>query len=217
MRNTLVQTFTQEQALLKLIGPIDLDADALPAIFARGCELASTIEAANSKAAVQLYHDLIYSIGISKTRLKITLNTNSLEKQLAITFRDEQTLVLDVPIKIKRRGHELKMVVGNDQENPNMDSNLIRLVAQAYDLKSALAESRVKSIDEYAAKENLDHGDARRLVPLGYLAPDIVEAILNGRQPVDLNVTRLRRSNQLPILWSEQRNWLGFSQNHQIY
>jgi len=95
------------------------------------------------------------------------------------------------------------------------DVRLIRLVAQGYDLKSALAENRVKSIDEYAAKKKLDLGDARRLVPLGYLATDIVEAILNGHQPVDLTVTRLRQSNQLPLLWSEQRSWLGFSQNHQ--
>lgn len=217
VQNALVQTFTQKQALLKLVEPMELDATTLPAVFARGCGLANTIEAANSKAAVQLYHDLIYSIGISKTSLKITLNTNYIEKQLAISLREEQTLVLGVPIQIKRRGHELKMVVGKDQENPNMDPKLIRLVAQAYDLKSALAESRVKSIDEYAAKKKLDHGDARRLVPLGYLAPDIVEAILNGHQPVDLTVTRLRQSNQLPLLWSEQRSWLGFSQNHQAH
>jgi len=114
-------------------------------------------------------------------------------------------------IRLKSAGN------GKSQSKANLDPRLIRLVAQAYDLKVALAEGRVKSINEYAAQHNLDPGDARRLVPLGTLSPDIIEAILNGRQPVDLTVSRLRRSNQLPMLWSEQRSFLGFSQNQQIH
>lgn len=217
VRNALIQTFHEQQALLILIAPLDLDANSLPMLFAQGCELASSIEAASSKAAARLYHDLIQSITISKTSLKITLNSGFVGRYLAVALNPDQTLMLDVPIQIKRRGHELKMVVGNDQKKSNVDPKLIRLVAQAYDLKSALAEGHVTSIDEYAAKQHLDHGDARRLVPLGYLAPDIVEMIIEGRQPVDLTVTRLRRSNQLPMLWPEQRSFLGCSQDHQIH
>lgn len=203
---TLVKTFSDQQALLKLIGPMDIDASALPALFARGCEFANTIQTTKAKTVVQLYHDLIHSISISKTNLGITLHAGFVGKQLAISFSQDQTLMLDVPIQIKRRNHELKMVVGEGQAQTNMDLKLIRLIAQAYDLKTALAENPKMSIDEYATKEKIDHGDARRLVPLGYLAPDIAQAIIEGRQPVELNVTQLRRSNQLPILWAEQRS-----------
>jgi hypothetical protein len=48
-------------------------------------------------------------------------------------------------------------------------------------------------------------------LPLGLLAPDIVEAILDGRQPVELTVTRLKRVRDLPISWAEQRRILGFA------
>ena len=107
----------------------------------------------------------------------------------------------------------------DDYEPPrvNPDNRLIRLVAQAHDLKVAMAEGRVPSVGEYAIKHNIDPGDARRLVPLGYLASDIVETIIEGRQPVDITVSRLRRSNQLPLLWSEQRHWLGFAHNQEIH
>ena len=43
------------------------------------------------------------------------------------------------------------------------------------------------------------------------LAPDIVEAILAGRQPVELTVSRLKRIGDLPVSWAEQRQLLGFA------
>jgi hypothetical protein len=48
-------------------------------------------------------------------------------------------------------------------------------------------------------------------MPLGLLAPDLVEAILAGRQPHDLTTTRLKRIGDLPLLWTEQRRLLGFT------
>ena len=50
-----------------------------------------------------------------------------------------------------------------------------------------------------------------RLARLHFLAPDIVTAILEGRQPIELNTRALLRISELPIEWSEQRRVLGFS------
>jgi site-specific DNA recombinase len=50
------------------------------------------------------------------------------------------------------------------------------------------------------------------LVRLSYLAPDIVRALLEGRQPIELTPTRLLRlSKDLPHTWIEQRSFLGFA------
>ena len=51
---------------------------------------------------------------------------------------------------------------------------------------------------------------AARLMRLNYLAPDIVVAILNGRQPVGLTASRLISDTRLPLEWSAQRAALGF-------
>ena len=48
------------------------------------------------------------------------------------------------------------------------------------------------------------------LVRLSYLAPDITQAILDGRQPRDLTAEKLLEHSRLPLAWHDQRNVLGF-------
>ena len=49
------------------------------------------------------------------------------------------------------------------------------------------------------------------MLRLAHLAPDIVEAILTGREPDGLTVNALMKSVQLPLAWGEQRRALGFA------
>ena len=49
------------------------------------------------------------------------------------------------------------------------------------------------------------------MIPFAFLAPDIVEAILGGRQPVELTAARLKRVRDLPVSWVEQRHLLDFT------
>ena len=52
-------------------------------------------------------------------------------------------------------------------------------------------------------------GDVSRALQLAFLAPDLVEAILDGTQPVALTPERLKRARELPLLWEDQRAMLG--------
>ncbi len=52
---------------------------------------------------------------------------------------------------------------------------------------------------------------AARLMRLNYLAPDIVVAILNGRQPPAFTANKLMADTRLPLAWAEQRKALGFA------
>ena len=56
-----------------------------------------------------------------------------------------------------------------------------------------------------------DRNEISRYLPLAFLAPDIVEKILKGLQPVDLTAEKLRRLGSLPYQWDEQRAVLGFT------
>ncbi len=62
----------------------------------------------------------------------------------------------------------------------------------------------------YARRDGIDASDVGRNIQLAFLAPDIVEAILAGRQPVELTARRLRRIGALPLEWNHQRRLLGF-------
>jgi hypothetical protein len=67
------------------------------------------------------------------------------------------------------------------------------------------------SVTDLAKLHGVDRCEAGRTLPLAFLAPDIVEAILDGRQPLELTATRLKRIGELPPNWSAQRALLGFA------
>lgn len=59
------------------------------------------------------------------------------------------------------------------------------------------------------ALAGIDGRSVRRLIPLGFLAPRIIETIAEGHQPVELTVEALTRRIDLPLLWSAQVQALG--------
>jgi hypothetical protein len=72
-------------------------------------------------------------------------------------------------------------------------------------------EGEITTVRDIANQEGLDEGDVSRFLPLVFLAPDIVEAILAGVQPVELIPEKLKRLRNLPKSWEEQRQLLGFT------
>ena len=86
------------------------------------------------------------------------------------------------------------------------DPALVKALARAFRYQRLLDEGRYASISEMAAAEKLDRGYLSRVLQLMLLAPDIVEAILDGREPDDLAVPQLL--DPVPADWSEQRQAL---------
>jgi hypothetical protein len=80
---------------------------------------------------------------------------------------------------------------------------LANAMARAHRWKKMLDEGRYGSVIELAAGEKLDRGYLGKILMLTLLAPDIVEAIMDGRQPPDLGVHVLREG--FPVEWGEQR------------
>ena len=120
--------------------------------------------------------------------------------------------VIHLPLRLKRRGVEAKLVVGGDAEPvSNPDTALIALIAKAHRWCDQMTDGSTASITELAVRENEDRNEISRHLPLAFLAPDIVEKILKGIQPVDLTVEKLRRLGSLPYRWDEQRAVLGFT------
>jgi site-specific DNA recombinase len=73
-----------------------------------------------------------------------------------------------------------------------------------------LQSGAAATVVEIANAEALDDGEVSRVLPLAFLAPDIVEAILGGRQPLNLTARDLKRLKPLPSSWANQRQILGF-------
>jgi hypothetical protein len=129
----------------------------------------------------------------------------------AMTADVEELFSLAIPIQLKRRGVEAKLVMraaGN--RCPSPDKGLITLFADAHRWIDDLAQGRAASVRDLARQHDRDVGEVSRTLPLALLSPDIVEAILGGRQPVDLTPRQLKRIGILPLRWDEQRRRLGF-------
>ena len=118
---------------------------------------------------------------------------------------------LSAQIRIERCRGETRVVVPDgtaqdDRKRPN--AALIKAVARAHHWCGQLFSREGASIRTIAERAHVSDRYVRRILFLAFLAPDIVDAILDGRQPDGLTVDRLEEG--IPLDWSEQRRDLGF-------
>ncbi len=91
---------------------------------------------------------------------------------------------------------------GGEALPPRADPALVKALARAFRYQRLLDEGRYASISEMSAEERIERGYLGTLLRLTLLAPDLVEAILDGRQPADLGLPRLLGA--VPADWSGQ-------------
>jgi len=117
-----------------------------------------------------------------------------------------------VPLMLKRRGVEQKLVIEGPwgSRSRNVDAALVNTISRGFQWWSMLMSGEVDSIEDLAKKVGLAGQTVGRIVPLGMLAPDIVEAIVEGRQPVTLTTRALLHDIAIPVSWEAQRRELGF-------
>ena len=90
------------------------------------------------------------------------------------------------------------------------DPQLQLLVAQAHRWNAILVRGQASTVRALSQQVGVLEYEVSRVLPLAYLAPDIVEAILEGRQPIELTANKLKRIGSLPRAWAAQRVLLGF-------
>ena len=105
----------------------------------------------------------------------------------------------------------MALLVGSTIAADRSDPSLVRLVAKAWALREALVMSNAPSLTAFAQTQGISQSYATRLVRLAWLAPDIVEAIVEGRQPSTVTASALMRNTRIPTDWQDQRRALGFA------
>ena len=210
----LKQLFASKETILELVSHADLSADDIQRICGKGRYVSEQIKMGegNHQDLKILLNELIDKIILHTDKILIYFNRHHLSELLGIKLSSDKLILLTQPMTLRRRGQEMKLVIGGEANRPsNPDPALIKLIAKAHCLKTELNSGTVKSIKEFAAKYGMDHGDAKNLVPLGYLAPTIVADILDGKQPLDLTARNLKYLSNLPVNWNDQRQVLGFN------
>jgi hypothetical protein len=116
-----------------------------------------------------------------------------------------------IEARVKRCGGETRLVVPADsgiEPPPRPVLSLIKAIARVHQWPEQIIGGRFKGRHSIAQLTGIEERYAGRILNCALLAPDIVEAILEGRQPTDLTVQKLLQ--RLPVGWSEQRKRLGF-------
>jgi hypothetical protein len=121
------------------------------------------------------------------------------------------SIVVRVPLTIRRQPGRKTVVTpaweGGEAALPTRaDPALLKALARAFRYQRMLDGGRYASISEMAAAERIDRGYLGRILQLTLLAPGIVDAILDGRQPPELGLPRLMEA--FPAEWFEQRHAL---------
>jgi len=120
-----------------------------------------------------------------------------------------ETVTVYVPFRLVKRGGRKEMVlpVGAADQRSRIDNTLIKAVGRAFRWKRLLEAGEFATVAELATREGIAVSYLTRVMRLTQLAPDILEAILDGRQPPSLSLEVLR--DQLPVEWQQQRAALG--------
>jgi len=121
--------------------------------------------------------------------------------------QDEPTAV-SVKAKLVTKGFDLKLAIAPDQGPPRRDPDpvLLRLIAHAFAAQDFLLAGKPSPmIAEYGPRH------LQQLTRLSYLAPDIISAIVDGTQPVDLTGRKILRIGNVPLCWKAQRKLFGFN------
>ena len=154
-------------------------------------------------------------IGISRTRLAALLVSQSTNIGLQNQKPDrnsQDVVTLQVGAQLKRAGREVRMLVNNSNDSAAADPSLLRIIARAHDVQSRLSQNTKLTVHDVAREERVSAAYIYNLLRLPWLAPNITTAIINGRQPRQLNAKSLmRQASRLPADWAEQRTQFGFA------
>ena len=123
-----------------------------------------------------------------------------------------QMLIVDIPMRLKKRGGRRRIIVPERLQSADTkhdySESLALAITRAHRWKELIDSGKFASISELAQAIGLDVSYAARLFRLTFLAPDIIEAIIDGNEPEGLSMRVL--SQPISMDWKTQRKMLGF-------
>lgn len=125
-----------------------------------------------------------------------------------------ETFTIQVPVRFRKQGVRKLVFAPSDAKDQDLsmarqiDPNMILALIKAWRWQRLVDTGRCKNVAELAEKEKVTTSYASRILRLNSLAPDIKQAILDGRQPKSLRVIDLMPA--FSEVWEEQRKKFGF-------
>lgn len=129
-------------------------------------------------------------------------------------LHDAGALTVTVPMTFRKRGGRKLVIAPNGADawalpRARIDNTMVKALARAHRWKKLLDSGRYQTVQDLAEAEKINPSYIARVLRLTLLAPDIVEAILDGRQSPGLQLDDLLAP--FPVEWTKQEffwaNW----------
>jgi DNA invertase Pin-like site-specific DNA recombinase len=149
---------------------------------------------------------LIERIDIGPGTVKIAINPNELTDALCLEenqFNDD-ALTFSLPFQTRKRGVETKLIIGHVA--PDKDKTLIRNLAIAHKWLKMIKTG--KTLDTICDEFQTTRRRIQQMLQFTFLAPEIVQMIVEGRQPFGLTSAWIERTS-LPQDWQDQRELIA--------
>jgi site-specific DNA recombinase len=200
--------------LLDHLGTTDTPGEQLDRMLARAGRLAAALNRSPGERA-NTVRGLVERLIISDETITLRVRRGALSagnvRSATSGDHSDNAIELRTAVAWRRRGVGTKLVLpGLAQPNHSSrnDPVLVKAIARGRAWFEELATGRARSLQELAKRDGISRRYIRRLVNLAFLSPQLVEAILQSRQPAALNATRLTELD-LPLDWTEQSRLLA--------
>lgn len=211
----LIQFLKAETQLLDAI-PSSTASTDLTIVLSAARATADELQAPSVDRRKELVTALVQTIILNANCITIELSIVGLLKTLGLKASETDTAspchTIAIPIELRRRGIETRLIINNKgaSQASIADPGLLDLLRQAHRLLGALTDGSGLTIADLAERERMDVSDLSRVLRFAFVAPDICQTIVEGRQPIELTRKRLFRLSELPNSWAAQRTLLGF-------
>jgi len=116
-----------------------------------------------------------------------------------------KTITIHVPFRIVKRGGRKSIIPPPGEREPSkIDNTMVKALARAFRWKRLLESGHFATIGDLASKEGIAPSYMTRVMRMTLLAPEIIEAIVDGRHGPEVTLARVLEP--FPVEWSRQRH-----------
>jgi site-specific DNA recombinase len=191
-----------------------LDAASLQAAFDAAGRASATLRYGATVERSKALGLMKVRIQLHQDRVNIELSRAGLMEQLGLSIGDDdETICISCDAVRVRKGHELRLIIPGANTTvvePQRDEKLIALLAEAHAAHALITSRPGHSLQRIASDLGRCRTRLTKLFNVSLLAPDIVVAIVEGRQPASLSARSVMQVD-LPLAWQDQRTALGFA------
>jgi DNA invertase Pin-like site-specific DNA recombinase len=215
VRQSFLDFFSSSEQLVEAVGQ-KLPAENMRRVVATARQVGERLEKASAAAWREELTGVLDKVTLGTGRMRVQISRNGLLTKLGVPTGSldgrNEFWAFEVPYKLRNRGRQLKILPEGITEatSSEPDPTLLKLLRRAHAWRQQLETGPPETISNLAAANGVNASYFTRVLRIAYLSPDIIEAIIEARQPTELTANKLVRVKNLPIDWASQREALGF-------